>query len=123
METINRLNIEYWANRYDEAKEDIEQLNVLCAELKVVVKEIEDELELASEHKINKQYRYYDRLANTHYHLKRIYYQAYDTRIRKKRKSSGYSWKALCGGGIYIDADYRKLDGKSGHYKIHGISL
>ncbi len=123
METINRLNIEYWANRYDEAKEDIEQLNVLCAELKVVVKEIEDELELASEHKINKQYRYYDRLANTHYHLKRIYYQAYDTRIRKKRKSSGYSRKALCGGGIYIDADYRKLGGKLGHYKIHGISL
>ena len=123
METINRLNIEYWANRYDEAKEDIEQLNVLCAELKVVVKEIEDELEFATEQKINKQNRYYDRLANTHYHIKRIYYQAYDTRIRKKRKSSGYSRKALCGGGIYIDADYRKLDGKSGHYKIHGISL
>ena len=58
------------ANRYDEAKEDIEQLNVLCAELKVVVKEIEDELESASEHKMNKQYRYYDRLANIHYHLK-----------------------------------------------------
>ena len=38
METINRLNIEYWANRYDKAKEDIGQLNVLCAELKVVVK-------------------------------------------------------------------------------------
>lgn len=123
MEINNRLNIEYWANRYDEAKEDIEQLNVLCVELKVVVKEIEDELDSASEHKINKQDRYYDRLANTYYHLKRIYYQAYDTRIRKKRKSSGCSRKAMCGGGIYIDADYRKLDGKSGHYKIHGISL
>lgn len=123
METINRLNIEYWANRYDKAKEDIGQLNVLCAELKVVVKEIEDELESVSEYKMNKQYRYYDRLANIHYHLKRIYYQAYDTRIRKKRKSSGCSRKALCGGGIYIDADYRKLGGKLGHYKIHGISL
>ena len=123
METINRLNIEYWANRYDKAKEDIGQLNVLCAELKVVVKEIEDELESASEHKMNKQYSYYDRLANIHYHLKRIYYQTYDTRIRKKRKSSGCSRKALCGGGIYIDADYRKLGGKLGHYKIHGISL
>lgn len=123
METNNRLNIGYWTNRYDEAKESIEQLNVLCAELKVVVKEIGDELESASEHKVNMQYRYYDRLANVHYNLKKIYYQAYDTRIQKKRKSSGCNRKAMCGGGIYIDADFRKFDGKSSHYKIHGISL
>ena len=121
METINRLNIEYWANRYDEAKEDIEQLNVLCAELNVVVKEIEDELESVSEYKMNKQYRYYDRLANIHYHLNIIRHTIPESERRGSLPDA--AGKHCAEGGIYIDADYRKLGGKLGHYKIHGISL
>lgn len=54
---------------------------------------------------------------------RKIYILAYDTRIRRKCTSSGCSKKAMCGGGIYQDADNRWYDEITCPFDIHGITL
>ena len=109
--------------RYEKSKESIPLLNSLCAELKNIVREIGDELEQVSEAEAKKQYKYYDQLSSLHCRLNNIYIRAYDTRIRRKRISSGCSRKAMCGGGIYQDADNRWYDEVTCPFGIHGITL
>lgn len=118
-----RKTVDYWEKRYEKSKESIPLLNSLCAELKNIVREIGDELEQVSEAEAKKQYKYYDQLSSLHCRLNNIYIRAYDTRIRRQRISSGCSRKAMCGGGIYQDADNRWYDETTCPFGIHGITL
>lgn len=118
-----RKTVDYWEKRYEESKDSISLLNSLCAELKGIVRELRDELEQVSEAEAKKQYKYYDRLSSLHCQLNNIYILAYDTRIHRKRISSGCSRKAMCGGGIYQDADNRWYNETTCPFGIHGITL